>query len=125
VADFLAREPQRHAEVHVPFVRTNADAGIETYVLIRIIGVEVVRLAPGAVAFDRMLKIVLGSEDGHTAGLLLAWLQFAVKERRLSPGQGEDAIGGVVGIASALHPDPTLRQLDVARRRPPMRCVSG
>ena len=65
LAELAARQPQRHADVHRPLVGPDPDAGEEPRVAPGVIGVEVVRLAPGGVAFDGVGEVVAGVEDRH------------------------------------------------------------
>ncbi len=76
LTELAARKPQRHAHVHRPLVGTDPDAGEEARVGPGVIGVEVVGLAPGGVAFDRVGTVVSGVEDRHRYTIVCPALTF-------------------------------------------------
>ena len=64
-----AREPHREADIHAALVRADAETGEEPGVGRRVVGVEVVGLAPGRVALDGVGEVVALVEDGHVRSL--------------------------------------------------------
>ena len=64
-AKVTVRQPVRHADVHGPLVGPDADAGEEARVGRRVVGVEVVGLAPGRVSLDGVGEVVSCIEDWH------------------------------------------------------------
>jgi hypothetical protein len=65
-----ARHPEREADVDRALVRPDTDTCVEAAVDVRVIAVEVVRLAPRRVPFDRMGEIMFRAEDWHEVSLL-------------------------------------------------------
>ena len=64
-----AGEPHGEADVHPAFVRTDAETREEARIGRRVVGVEVVGLAPGRVALDGVGEVVALVEDGHVRSL--------------------------------------------------------
>ena len=76
LAELAARQPERHADVHRPLVGADADAGEEPRVRPGVIGVEVIGLAPGGVAFHGVRQVVTGIEDRHGYTIVCPALTF-------------------------------------------------
>jgi hypothetical protein len=63
--DAVAGEPHRHPGVERPLVGADPDPREEPHVGLRVVGVEVVRLAPRGVALDLVGEVVAFVEDRH------------------------------------------------------------
>src|SRR5207249_2802703 len=63
--EFRSGEPDREADVHRALVWSDADAREEAGVGQRVVGVEVVGLAPGGVGLDRVREVVPLIQDRH------------------------------------------------------------
>ena len=76
LAQLAVGQPERQADVHRPLVGPDADPAEQPRVRPRVVGVEVVRLAPGAVAFDGVGQVVAGIEDRHGYTIVCPALTF-------------------------------------------------
>ena len=76
LAETAVGQPQRQADVHRPLVGPDADAAEQARVRARVVRVEVVRLAPGGIAFDGVGQVVAGFEDRHGYTIVCPALTF-------------------------------------------------